>query len=143
MSVDPHNLLAQVHADLVRVIQAASQTPQPFQICYGIRTLAAEEQALATGHSETLHSRHLPDPNYDSLAMAVDIVCLTNGVPDWTVSDSTGGIYGLAAKQILAAAAPLGIPVQWGGQTIGAWIDGVTSNFRDWGHYQLDPASYA
>ena len=142
MTVDPHGLLAHVHPDLVKVILAASQTPQPFAVCYGVRTLAAEQQAVATGHSQTLHSRHLPDAHYGGLAMAVDIVCLTHGADDWTVADAAGGIYGIAAKQVLAAAAPLGIPVQWGGQVIGAWTDGVVSHFRDWGHYQLDPASY-
>jgi hypothetical protein len=89
-----------------------------------------------------MHSRHLPDPKYGNVAMAVDIGCLTNGVIDFTVSDALGGIYNIAAKQILAAASNLGVKIQWGGQAIGAWADNVPSHFRDWGHFQLDPSAY-
>lgn len=142
MSLDPHGLLAEVHPDLVRVAQAASQTPQAFQIVYGIRTLAAEAQAVATGHSETMHSRHLPDAHYGGHAMAFDFACLTNGAIDWTVANATGGIYCIAATQILVAAERLGVKIQWGGQQTGAWTDGVVSHFRDWGHVQLDPSEY-
>ena len=135
-------MLAQVHPDLVRVIEAAAQAPQPFQVIYGIRTVAAEAAAVASGHSQTMHSRHLPDPHYGGVAMAVDIACLTNGAVDWTVADAGGGIYGDAADQILDAAEALKIKVQWGGSTVGAWVDGQVSHFRDWGHFQLDPSAY-
>jgi len=134
--------LTHVHPDLAKVIRAAAQAPQPFEVIYGIRTLAAETQAVASGHSQTMHSRHLPDPKYGNVAMAVDIGCLTNGVIDFTVSDALGGIYNIAAKQILAAASNLGVKIQWGGQAIGAWADNVPSHFRDWGHFQLDPSAY-
>lgn len=141
--LDPHNLLAKVHPDLVKVIQKAAQQPQPFQVVYGIRTIEEEREAVATGHSQTLHSRHLPDPTFGGVAMAVDIACLdAKGKLTWTVDNQTGGIYGDAAKQILAAANLLGVHIQWGGQPVGAWIDGVVSHFRDWGHYQLDPTNY-
>jgi peptidoglycan L-alanyl-D-glutamate endopeptidase CwlK len=141
MMLDPHNLLAEVHPDLVKVLKAAAQTPQAFQAVYGIRTLAAEEKAVAEGHSETLHSRHLPDAHDSGLAMAVDIGVFIDGEylgsgPDVPVA------YGKAAGQIISAADFLGVAVQWGGQPVGAWIDGVVSHFRDWGHFQLDPAKY-
>lgn len=142
--LDPHGLLAKVHPDLVAVIKKASQTPQPFQVVYGIRTLEAEKEALAKGNSKTLNSRHLADPHFNGEAMAVDIACLDkNGKISWTVADANGGTYGVAAKQILVAAHQLNIPVQWGGSPVGAWIDGVVSHFRDWGHFQLDRSTYA
>ncbi len=142
MSLDPHNLLAEVHPDLVRVVNLAAQTPQPFQVVYGLRTLAAERQAVESGHSETLHSRHLADPRYGGMAMAVDLAALTDGVIDWTVADADGGIYGLIGAQVLDAAAALGIRVQWGGEKVGAWVDGQVSHFRDWGHIQLSASEY-
>lgn len=149
MSVDPHNLLASVHPDLVKVILAAATSPIDFQVIYGIRTLAEEQEAVATGHSQTMHSRHLPDPNYTSpdcpggMAMAVDLAVLVNGQIDWTVgNDPAGGNWGLLSQQILSSAQACGVPVMWGGAIVGAWIDGVTSHFRDWGHYQLDPSTY-
>jgi peptidoglycan L-alanyl-D-glutamate endopeptidase CwlK len=142
MGLDPRGLLGQVHPDLVKVVNAAAQTPQPFQIVYGLRTLAAEQAAVASGHSQTLHSRHLADARYGGLAMAIDFACLTDGAIDWTVADAAGGIYGHAAAQILDAAESVGVKVQWGGQAVGAWIDGQPSHFRDWGHVQLDPSAY-
>jgi len=139
--LDPHNLLSQVHPDLVKVINAASQTPQPFQVIYGIRTLAEEKQLVLEGFSQTLHSRHLPDSHYNNLAMAVDIGVFVNGV--YLGSGPTVAVvYTAVSKQVLAAAQELGIDVQWGGQAVGAWVDGVVSHFQDWGHYQLDPAKY-
>jgi peptidoglycan L-alanyl-D-glutamate endopeptidase CwlK len=143
MSVDPHGLLAHVHPDLVKVITAAAQAPQPFQVDYGLRTLSAEQAAVASGHSETLHSRHLPDARYGGVAMAVDVIALNN--------DARGGIFatghesdvfGQIADQIQAASDTLKVDLQWGGDPVGAWRDGQVSGFRDWGHFQLDPNSY-
>jgi peptidoglycan L-alanyl-D-glutamate endopeptidase CwlK len=149
MGVDPHGLLAHVHPDLVKVILAASQAPQPFQIVQGLRTLSEEQYAVATGHSHTLHSRHLPDPAFPGtndpagLAMAIDFACLVGGQVYWTVANAAGGCYGIAAAQIRTAAQMLGVKIQWGGQSVGAWADGQVSHFRDWGHIQLDPSAYA
>lgn len=130
-----------VHPDLARVIKSAAQQPQPFEVIYGIRTIAAEEKAVAQGHSETLHSRHLPDVHDDNRAMAVDIGVFNSGVYVGSGPD-VPAIYTQVSEQILHAAEQLGIDIQWGGQAIGAWVDGVVSHFRDWGHYQLDPAKY-
>jgi peptidoglycan L-alanyl-D-glutamate endopeptidase CwlK len=134
--------LAHVHPDLAKVARAASQSPQPFVVDYGIRTLQAEAQAVATGHSQTMHSRHLPDANFDNLAMAFDFFVVVDGQPSFTVADDAGGAFGVAARQILEAAQALGVKVQWGGQAIGAWVDGQASHWRDWGHIQLDPSAY-
>lgn len=133
--------LAHVHPDLVRVIRATAQAPQPFIVDYGLRTLQAEAQAVASGHSQTMHSRHLPDAHYGNVAMAVDVAALIDG----QVSFAPGReeqVFGLIAAQVLAAAATLSVKLQWGGSPVGAWTDGVVSHFRDWGHFQLDPSAY-
>lgn len=141
--LDPHGLLADVHPDLVKVMEAALQLPQPFQVVCGLRSAASERQAVASGHSRTLHSRHLAQAAYGGLACAVDVVCLTpGGAASWTVSGPDGGTYGQVGQQVLTAALRLGVQVQWGGQATGAWVDGEPSNFRDWGHFQLDPSAY-
>jgi len=139
--LDPHNLLAQVHPDLVKVITTSSQAPQAFQVVYGIRTLAAEAQAVAEGHSQTMHSRHLPDPKYNNLSMAVDVGVFIGGKYIGDGPD-VPSLYTAVSEQVLHAAEQAGVKVQWGGQAVGAWIDGVTSHFRDWGHFQLDPSEY-
>lgn len=149
MSVDPHGLLAQVHPDLAKVILAAAQAPQPFAIDYGIRTLEAEAHAVATGHSQTLHSRHLPDPRFktaaapEGCAMAVDVIALNNEARGGLFATGhESDVFGQIADQVQAASDRLGVDLQWGGDPVGAWVDGKPSGFRDWGHFQLDPKSY-
>lgn len=154
MAVDPHDYLAHVHPDLVKVILATPQTPMPFQIIYGIRTLAAEAELVREHKSQTMHSRHLPDPHYPGpndpagLAMAVDFLCYPDGIASWTVGQGGGnyatvGHLAIATSIQLLSMGPHGFPkVMWGGATVSAWTDGVTSGFHDWDHLQLDPVAY-
>lgn len=122
--------LSKVHPDLCAVIRTALQTPQPFIVVYGIRTLEAEKQAVATGHSTTLHSRHLP--NKDGLSCAVDVAALLNGQVSFAAGHEAD-VFGKIAKQIKDAAKVLNIPVAWGGD----W-----RSFKDWGHFQLPWTQY-
>lgn len=131
--------LSQVHPDLCEVMRSADQSPQGFVVDYGIRTIQAEEAAVASGHSQTMHSRHLPDANYGGMAMACDVIA--TGSDPFAVGKEAE-VFGQIASQVKASAAQLGISIQWGGDPVGAWIDGVPSHFRDWGHFQLDPKEY-
>ena len=117
-----------VHPDLVRVIEAASQTPQGFEVVYGLRTEAAEAAAVASGHSTTMHSRHLADENYGGKCCAVDVAALVDGEISWDT-----GLYAAIGAQVKAASAALKIPVDWGGD----WV-----SFKDWGHFQLPWKEY-
>lgn len=140
LSVDPHDLLAGVHPDLARVILTASQQPLAFRVVYGLRSSEEESACCASGHSQTMHSRHLASP--DGLARAVDLGALA---PDGTIFWAEGHeeqVYGQIAQQVLASAKLRGVPLQWGGAAVGAWEPGVPSHFRDWGHFQLPWASY-
>lgn len=118
-------LLGHVHPKLAQVIKATSQTPQAFAVVYDIRTLAAEAQAVKTGHSQTMHSRHLP--NKEGLSCAVDVAALANGHIDWAKGKEQQ-VYGQIWKQIEEAATKLGVTVEWGGN----W-----HSFKDWSHIQL------
>ena len=122
--------LAKVHPALANVIRGALQTPQPFVVVYGIRTVAAEQQAVATGHSQTMHSRHLP--NKDGVACAVDVAALTNGHVDWARGHEQA-VYGAIWKQISSSAKALNVPVEWGGN----WV-----TLKDFAHVQLPWAQY-
>jgi len=128
--LDPHDLLEHVHPDLARVIRAALQTPQPFQVTYGLRTKEAEAQAVATGHSQTMHSRHLA--NAQGLACAVDLTPLLHGRLDFAAGHEEQ-VYGAIAVQVHGAAHALHVPIEWGGD----W-----RSFKDWGHFQLPWAQY-
>lgn len=139
--LDPHNLLSAVHPDLAKVLRATAQTPVAFQIVFGVRTQAQEAQAVASGHSHTMHSRHLAEA--DGLSRAIDFCVIgAAGKLDWTVSDAKGGAFGQVAAQIQHAADMLGVPIQWGGAAVGAWTPGVVSTFHDWGHVQLPWKQY-
>jgi peptidoglycan L-alanyl-D-glutamate endopeptidase CwlK len=131
--------LVQVHPDLCKVIRGAAQTPQPFEVIYGIRSLAAEQAAVASGHSHTLHSRHLP--NKDGVACAVDVAALINGKVSFAPGQEAA-VFGQINAQIQASAVALNIHVQWGGAPVGAWVDGIVSHFRDYGHFQLEWRDY-
>jgi peptidoglycan L-alanyl-D-glutamate endopeptidase CwlK len=130
--MDPRSeaCLAQVEPDLCTVIRGAAQTPQPFEVTYGIRTLAAEEQAVATGHSQTLDSRHLPDQA--GYAAAVDVTPLIDGELSFAPGEEAA-VYGQLALQIKASAAAHGVAIEWGGD----W-----QSFKDWGHFQLPWATH-
>ena len=131
-------ILAHVHPDLCKVIRGASQAPQPFILVQGIRTHAAEANAVATGHSTTMHSRHLPDPHYATpqnpagVACAVDFAALIGGQVNFAVGRESE-VFGTIWDQIAASSDAIKIPVQWGGD----WI-----SFKDWGHFQLPWATY-
>lgn len=137
---DPHQLLAKVHPDLARVILTAEQIPQRFIVVQGLRTEASELQACASGHSMTMHSRHLACK--DGLSRAVDLCALhPDGALNWAEGQEEQ-VFGQLATQVLASASLRGIPLQWGGAAVGAWEPGVPSHFRDWGHFQLPWLQY-
>ena len=132
MALDPHGLLAGVHPDLVRVMETAAQEPQAFQVTYGLRTLAAEEEAVATGHSTTMRSRHLANGSgrgdYGGKALAVDITPIQDGQLTFEPKPSVAEVYGQMAQQVKAAAVACGVDITSG-------ID--WTSFKDYGHHEL------
>ena len=128
--LDPKNLLAQVEPDLCRVLASAYNASPSFRVIQGLRTISAEQAAVNSGHSTTMHSRHLPDKA--GLAAAVDVAALVNGVVNFGAGREAE-VFTPIADQIKAAAARLAIPVEWGGD----W-----RTFKDWGHFQLPWAKY-
>ncbi len=125
--MDPRSeaCLRLVEPDLCKLIRSAAQTPQPFEVTYGVRTLAAEAQAVAAGRSQTMHSRHLP--NNAGYAAAVDVTPLIDGRLSFAPGNEAR-VYGKLATQIKASARALGVTIEWGGD----W-----HTFKDWGHFQL------
>ena len=129
MSLDPHNLLAKVEPDLVKTLTKAYDGT--FVVVYGIRTIQEEQQAIKTGHSTTMHSRHLPDTK--GLSAAVDVASVSaNGQPSWAPGHEQP-VFGLIATKVKQAAQERNIPVEWGGD----WL-----TFKDWGHFQLPWKEY-
>src|SRR5690348_4269594 len=95
--------LALVHPDLARVMRAAAQAPQPFVVVYGLRTEAGELAAVASGHSQTLHSRHLPQSHEQARACAADVAALEGGKVSFAPGREAA-VFGQIAAQVQAAA---------------------------------------
>ncbi|NNC72458.1 MAG: M15 family metallopeptidase [Sphingomonadaceae bacterium] len=104
--------LAGVHDDLVRVIRRAAETaPLPFAVLEGLRSRDRQRQLVARGASKTMNSRHLT-------GHAVDIAPLdAEGTISWDWP-----LYHKLAPAVKAAAAELGVAVEWGGDW--RWKDG-------------------
>ena len=108
-----------VHPDLRRVVELAVSRME-FTVIEGRRTLAAQRANVASGASDTLHSRHLT-------GHAVDAVPFDpHGQPLWN-------LCGEVSKIMFAAAKELGVPIEWGGNFKRA----NGKPFYDGPHYQL------
>lgn len=121
--------LDHVHPDLVAVVKRAAElSPQRFMVVEGIRTVARQQQLVATGKSKTMNSRHIPTKT--GLGHAVDLAPLDSaGKIDWNASRPFTDL-GAVMKR---AARDLGIDLEWGGDWPKAW---------DKPHYQLPWKSY-
>ena len=116
------NNLQGIHPDLRRVIDRALQdSPLDFIVIEGLRTIERQRQLVASGASKTLNSRHIT-------GHAVDLAPVINGDVSWDWP-----LYHRLAKHVKAAAAELGVPLQWGGD----W-----RTFKDGPHWELSWGAY-
>ena len=117
MDARSESFFTHVEPDLVKVLRTAAPiSGRPWLVVYGIRTVSAEAQCVATGHSTTMHSRHIADKN--GLAAAVDVAALIDGKQVSFAPGQEAKVFGDIALQIKTAATILGIPIEWGG---GLW----------------------
>lgn len=111
-----------VHKDLVRVVKLASKkTSTPFMVIEGLRTKTRQAQLVRAGASRTMRSRHLT-------GHAVDLAALVEGKVRWDWP-----LYSSIAFAMKAAAAELGVALEWGGD----W-----KSFKDGPHFQLSWKEY-
>lgn len=111
-----------IHADLVRVVEAAHATGKiPFIVLEGLRTTQRQAELVAAGASRTMKSRHLT-------GHAVDLGVLVGGRLrwDWPLYEDLG-------RMVKGVASDLRVKLTWGGD----W-----PTFRDGPHYQLDWVDY-
>jgi len=101
--------LAGVEPRMVRVVQRAIVlSTQDFTVFDGLRTTQDQQRMVASGASETMDSKHLPQP--DGYGHAVDLVPWINGKPRW----EWGPIFHIASA-MHTAAREMGLPLRWGG----------------------------
>ena len=106
-----------VRPELVVIAHRALQlSAVDFGVTEGLRTIERQKLLVAEGKSKTLNSRHLT-------GHALDVAAYVNGKLTWNYAE-----YETIAVAFKAAAAELGIPLEWGGD----W-----KSFKDGPHYQL------
>lgn len=114
--------LSGVHPDLVRVVgRAIEMTDMDFTVLEGVRSMARQQQLVASGASQTMASRHLT-------GHAVDLAPYVGGQVRWDWP-----LYYKLAATVKAAAAELKVPIEWGGD----W-----TSFKDGPHFQLPRKEY-
>lgn len=127
--------LAPVHPKLRQCVELAIRySPVDFRVNQGLRSIEEQKAAVAAGHSRTMKSKHLRQP--DGNVWAVDLVALSAGQVTWDF-DTYAGIAFAMDK----AATELGIAghIRWGC----AW-DRVLSDFGgEPKAYLVEAAAYA
>ena len=108
-----------VHPDLVAVVKRAiCLTSQDFTVIEGIRSLARQEQLVASGASQTMNSRHLTGHAVDLVPYPVSW--------DWPLFYPIADAMKLAAEEF-------NVDLEWGGD----W-----RTFKDGPHFQLSWSQY-
>ena len=103
-----------VHPEMVATVQKAIElTDVDFGVTYGVRTLEAQKELVATGRSQTMKSKHLIQG--DGYSHAVDLVAYFGSNVSWelNVYDNICDAMAEAARQICCA-------IKWGA----AWSEG-------------------
>lgn len=108
-----------VHPDLVEVVKTAIEiTKIDFGVTQGVRTLQEQKQLVASGASQTMNSRHLPQS--DGFSHAVDVVAYVGSRVSWELN-----LYDNIADAFKYAAIEHDVKLRWGA----AWhIDDI----REW-----------
>lgn len=91
-----------VHPDLVAVVQRSIKiTPIDFVVIEGVRTIERQRELFKAGASRTMNSKHLT-------GHAVDLAVWL-GTVRWEFP-----LYQRLAVSVKAAAADVGVPIEWG-----------------------------
>jgi peptidoglycan L-alanyl-D-glutamate endopeptidase CwlK len=104
-------LLSFVIPELARVVgRAIELTTVDFTVTQTIRSLAEQQDAVKTGHSRTMQSLHLKQP--DGYAHAVDLAAWVNGEISWA-----DDLYADIALAMDKASTEQGVAqhIRWGG----------------------------
>lgn len=98
-----------VHPDLVEVMKKSIEISDiDFGISCGVRTKSEQAKLVASGASQTMNSKHIPQ-EVDGFSHAIDIFCYVDGRLSWELP-----CYWIAGDAILKASRELGVKLCWG-----------------------------
>ena len=115
------NNMKGVHPDLIRVVERAIQiTPYDFGINEtSVRTEYRQKILVATGKSQSMNSRHVPENNECGLSCAIDINVYNKDGLTWDIA-----YYRRVGQAFVTAAIELNIQIELG-ILWKSFIDGV------------------
>ena len=103
-----------VHPEMVATVQKAIElTDVDFGVTYGVRTLEAQKELVASGRSQTMKSKHLIQG--DGYSHAVDLVAYFGSNVSWELN-----VYDNICDDMAEAARQIGCAIKWGA----AWSEG-------------------
>ena len=108
------NKLTGVHPDMVATVKRAIElTKVDFGITCGLRTVEEQKRLVATGRSQTMNSKHIPQG--DEYSHAIDVLAYVDGEVCWELN-----VYDEICDAMAAAAKETGASIKWGA----AWSEG-------------------
>ena len=103
-----------VRPDLVDTVKLAIKLSRvDFGVTCGLRTLEEQKKLVATGRSQTMNSKHIPQS--DEYSHAVDVLAYVDGEVCWELN-----VYDEICDAMAAAAKETGASIKWGA----AWSEG-------------------
>lgn len=108
------NRLNGVHPDMVETVKLAIKlTRVDFGVTCGLRTVEEQKKLVASGRSQTMNSKHIPQS--DEYSHAVDVLAYIDGDVCWELN-----VYDEICDAMAAAAKETGASIKWGA----AWSEG-------------------
>ena len=108
-----------VHPDMVATVKRAIElTKVDFGISCGLRTVEEQKRLVATGRSQTMNSKHIPQS--DEYSHAVDCLAYVDGDVVWEIN-----VYDDICDAMAEAAKRVGCKIEWGA----AWSEGSITDY--------------
>lgn len=121
-STNSYRKMDGVHSELICIASRALDiSTVDFGVTEGLRSLARQQELVASGASQTMNSRHIT-------GHAIDLVAYIGSEVRWDWP-----LYDELARAMKEAAYDLGIPLEWGGD----W-----TSIKDGPHFQLPWEDY-
>ena len=108
-----------VHPDMAETVKIAiTLTKIDFGVTCGLRTVKEQERLVASGRSQTMNSKHIPQA--DGFSHAVDLVAYDGPTPVWELN-----MYDDICDAMAEAANRVGCKIEWGA----AWSEGSITDY--------------
>ena len=109
-----------VRPDMVETVKLAIKlTRVDFGVTCGLRTVEEQKKLVATGRSQTMNSKHIPQS--DEYSHAVDVLAYIDGDVCWELN-----VYDEICDAMAAAAKETGASIKWGA----AWSEGDIRTYK-------------